>query len=235
MNDPFVAAVQEKLIARGYSVGAAGADGIAGAATTAAIKAFQAKSGVEVTGTVTAATWDALDSEPMPERDLNPPSAEPAHIKPIWPRQAECMKVYGAVGQNQTILILPFPMRIAWDTAKTITKITLHEKVRDSAARVFDRIADAYSADKRKDLGIDLFGGSLSVRKMRGGSSWSMHSWGIAIDFDPIRNQLKWPREKARLGRPDAEAFWKLWEEEGWVSLGRARNYDWMHVQAARL
>ena len=25
------------------------------------------------------------------------------------------------------------------------------------------------------------------------------------------------------------------WEEEGWISLGRARDFDWMHVQAARL
>lgn len=28
---------------------------------------------------------------------------------------------------------------------------------------------------------------------------------------------------------------WKCWEEEGWVSLGRQRNYDRMHVQAAKL
>ena len=40
---------------------------------------------------------------------------------------------------------------------------------------------------------------------------------------------------RPRLAQPDGETFWKLWEDEGWVSLGRARNYDWMHVQAARL
>jgi len=33
----------------------------------------------------------------------------------------------------------------------------------------------------------------------------------------------------------DCEAFWKAWEEEGWLSLGRSRNFDWMHVQACRL
>jgi len=70
---------------------------------------------------------------------------------------------------------------------------------------------------------------------MRGGNSWSMHSWGIAIDFDASRNQLRWGREKAVLAKPVYDAWWKAWEDEGWVSLGQERNYDWMHVQAARL
>ena len=70
---------------------------------------------------------------------------------------------------------------------------------------------------------------------MRGGSQWSMHSWGIAIDFDPDRNQMQWGRDKARLAKPDLETFWRIWEEEGAVSLGRTRNFDWMHVQFSRL
>ncbi len=81
----------------------------------------------------------------------------------------------------------------------------------------------------------DQFGGSLNVRRIRGGKSWSMHSWGIAIDFDPANNQLRWGRDRARFAKPEYEAFWAAWEEEGWVSLGRTRNFDWMHVQAARL
>ena len=70
---------------------------------------------------------------------------------------------------------------------------------------------------------------------MRGGTQYSMHSWGIAIDFDPERNQLNWGRDRARLAAADCVPFWDIWEAEGWVSLGRARNFDWMHVQAARL
>ena len=70
---------------------------------------------------------------------------------------------------------------------------------------------------------------------MRGGTRWSTHAWGIAIDYDPDRNQLKWGRDRAAFARPEYDAWWRLWEEEGWVSLGRTRNYDWMHVQAAKL
>jgi hypothetical protein len=70
---------------------------------------------------------------------------------------------------------------------------------------------------------------------MRGGNSYSMHSWGIAIDFDPERNRLNWNSGEARLAKPDCIPFWQAWEAEGWVSLGRTRDFDWMHVQAARL
>jgi hypothetical protein len=92
-----------------------------------------------------------------------------------------------------------------------------------------------YGPDKVRQLGLDLFGGCLNVRKMRGGSAWSMHSWGIAFDFDPDRNQLKWGRDRAVFARPEYQKWWELWEEEGAVSLGRARNFDWMHVQFASL
>lgn len=152
-----------------------------------------------------------------------------------WPLQSGVSKYYGKVGENQTLLILPFPMKIAWEQDKIIKKISLHEKVHDSAKRCFDRIANEYDEAARSKLGIDLFGGSLNVRKMRGSTAWSMHSWGIAIDFDPDRNQLKWGRDQARLAKKDAEAFWRIWEEESWVSLGRERNYDFMHVQAAKI
>ncbi|AFL51378.1 hypothetical protein ABIE78_002797 [Sinorhizobium fredii] len=70
---------------------------------------------------------------------------------------------------------------------------------------------------------------------MRGGNSYSMHSWGIAMDFDPERNQLHAYKPSARLSHSDAVPFWVAWESEGWLSLGRARDFDWMHVQAARL
>lgn len=164
-----------------------------------------------------------------------PRPTAPAAVGNAWPTQAGVNAFYGEVGSRQTALALPYPMRLAWDKAKTVRTMTLHQRVAPSACRVLARALEHYGETKIRELGLDLFGGSLAVRKMRGGSAWSMHSWGIAIDFDPERNQLRWGRDRARLAKADAAKFWEFWEAEGWVSLGRARNYDWMHVQAARL
>ena len=84
-------------------------------------------------------------------------------------------------------------------------------------------------------MGLDLWGGCHNIRPIRGGTRRSAHSWGIAIDFDSDRNQLHWGRDKATFAKPEYDYWWKYWEEEGWVSLGRIRNFDWMHLQAARL
>lgn len=130
---------------------------------------------------------------------------------------------------------LPYPMVIAWDPAKTVNKITCHKLVKDSMIRVLTNVHTHYGMAKIKELRLDYFGGCFNYRKMRGGNQLSMHSWGIAIDFDPERNQLKWGRDRAVFARPEYNRFWEFWEAEGWVSLGRSRNFDWMHVQAAKL
>lgn len=234
--------LQSRLTAHGYPCGPI--DGVIGAMTIAALKAFQTARGLEVTGTATKTTETLLRlpastvipdvGSPLPDR--NAPLAEtfqPSRTQ--WPRQADCMAYYGPVGTDQVQVPIPFDMYLAWSKSTRITRMTLHRLVAPSAARVFQRITEEYSAADRKSLGLDLFGGSLNVRRMRGGSAYSMHSWGIAIDFDPERNQLQWGRDKARLAHPDAVPFWVMWESEGWLSLGRARNFDWMHVQAARL
>jgi len=161
-------------------------------------------------------------------------------VKPTynnWPKQDynSMVKFYGKVGENQTSLVLPYEMKLAWDLDSKVTKITCHEKVHGSLEKIFKKTLDHYGIDTIKDLRLDVFGGCLNVRKMRGGNAWSMHSWGVAIDLDPDRNQLKWGRDKAYLARPEYEPFWKIVEGEGATSLGRARNYDYMHWQFANL
>ena len=220
-----IAAAQLFCMQDGIEVGEI--DGLAGPQTRHAFEVYAArKRGIEG-----VESW--RDSEP----DAGP--AASVRQSEIWPYQTqrEMERFFGPVGANQTALVLPrdYPLKIAWDRARSVARITCHEKIHDAAKRVLDRVLDHYGPARIGGLGLDLFGGCLNVRRMRGGSAWSMPAWGAAFDFDPERNQLTWNKSRARFARPEYERWWALWEEEGFVSLGRARDFDWMHVQAARL
>lgn len=155
-----------------------------------------------------------------------------------WPTQAEVRSFFGEPGGAQCtagLADLPFKMRIAWDTKSTVTRFRCHAKVEAPMERIFQKALQHYGAGEIARLGLDLFGGCYNLRPMRGGNNWSMHSWGIAVDLDPSRNQLKWGKDRAVFARPEYVPFWNIVESEGAVSLGRAKNFDWMHFQFARL
>lgn len=164
--------------------------------------------------------------------------AAPAIIgsAPAWPSAGESSlrRYYGNPGSNLTNLIVPYPHVLAWDTSTKVTRIKCHEKVHDSLERVLNRVLEHYGEEKIKELRLDLFGGCFNKRKMRGGSRWSLHSWAIALDYDPSHNQLKWGKDRAAFAQPEYDQWWKIWEDEGWTSLGRKKNYDWMHIQATK-
>lgn len=153
-----------------------------------------------------------------------------------WPKQdyASMVKFFGPIGENQIQIQLPYPMVLDWEP-KTVTRITCHEKVADTMVRIFKNLLNEYGSQQLHDLGIDQFGGMLCVRKMRGGTAWSIHSWGVACDLDPDRNLLHETSRTARFARPEYEPMWKIIESEGATSLGRSRNFDWMHFQFANL
>jgi hypothetical protein len=156
--------------------------------------------------------------------------------KPIWPLQKDVPTFYGEKGENQVRIKSPYALLIAWNNSQIIHEFSVHEKVADSATRCMEAIFKEYGPTRIREFGLDQYGGSLNVRIMRGSKTqWSMHSWGIAIDWYPQRNQYKWARPKALFSQPEYVPFFEIWEAEGWVSLGRAKNYDWMHVQAARV
>ncbi len=155
-----------------------------------------------------------------------------------WPTEKEVWKFYGEPGNPQctaALVNLPFPMRIAWDKNQIIKQFRCHTKVETAFERIFQKTLEHYGLPTIQKLGLDLFGGCYNLRQKRGGKSWSMHSWGIAIDLDPEKNQLKWNKSKATFAKPDYVPFWKIVEAEGGVSLGRQRDYDWMHFQFAGL
>jgi peptidoglycan hydrolase-like protein with peptidoglycan-binding domain len=160
-----------------------------------------------------------------------------------WPKpdQASLDKTFGLHGlpggRSPAIAYVecPWTFKISYDRRQTTRRIGCNAKVAESLGKVLARVWDHYSETEIKALGLDLYGGCYEPRLMRGGSSLSTHSWAIALDWDPDHNQLKWGRDRARLAGPDYNEWWQAWEGEGWLSLGRERNYDWMHVQATTI
>jgi hypothetical protein len=102
--------------------------------------------------------------------------------------------------------------------------------------RILNAALDHYGATQLRKLNLDIFSGCKVVRRITGGTGWSMHSWGIAIDIDAAHNEFdEQDYEGAAFAKPVYKPWVDLWYAEGAINLGRERNYDWMHFQFARL
>lgn len=146
----------------------------------------------------------------------------------------EATKIFGKPNQQGSYLTtiqLPYPMRLAWDKNTTVKTMRCHKLVAEDFLKVFNEILSVYGLEKIQSLGIDLFGGCFNFRAMRGGSDYSRHSWGIAIDLDPERNLLRETAKTARFARPEYKEMIDIFYKHGFVSLGREKDYDWMHFE----
>jgi len=201
-------------------------DGAFGPATERETLKFQLKNGLKADGIVGPKTWKFVtvvsNNTPLSER---------------WPKQYynSMVNFYGPVGENMTKLEVPYKLKLAWEPGTTLIKISCNQKVAKSLYTIFENTLKTYGEKEVIRLKLDMFGGCVNVRKMRGGSSWSIHSWGAAVDLNPDNNQLKWGKPQATFSKAEYNDFWKIVQAEGWTSLGKERNFDWMHFQAAYL
>lgn len=150
----------------------------------------------------------------------------------------ETIKAYGTptiTGADYLVTLdLPYPMRLAWDLDTKVNRMRCHKLVKENFRKVFEDILAYYGYEKIVELGIDLFGGCFTFRKMRGGTEYSKHSWGIAIDLDPVRNQLHETSKTARFARPEYQPMIDIFYKHGFIGLGIEKNYDWMHFEIAK-
>lgn len=188
-----------------------------------------------IDGLVGPQTKYALERWQDRARDIDPDPQVVAHQSTAWPRQRDMAAFYGPPGTGHVQMELPYPMRLAWDKAALVNRVTIHGKCADSAKRALRRAGEYYGMDRLRELGLDLFGGIYNNRAMRGGKALSTHAFACAIDINPEANQLRWGADRAAMAKAECKPFLDAFEAEGWVSLGRERNFDWMHIQAARL
>lgn len=135
---------------------------------------------------------------------------------------------------NFVVIDLPYPMRIAWDTKVTTKRMQCHKLAAGPFKAVFADLLAQYGLTELQRLGIDLFGGCVNIRTMRGSKTkWSRHAWGIAIDLDPARNGLKTKKPVAQFSKPEYKAMIDIFTKHGFIGYGPAKDYDWMHFELA--
>lgn len=174
--------------------------------------------------------------------------AEPIDINPnAWPadKSGDLDSFYGKPIENDCSAIepklvrvdSPWRMPLDWNMSQSRSFFKVHELVAPSLERVLTAIEANYSRAEIKQLGLNRFSGDQVCKKITGGSRMSTHAYGVAIDFYGSRNELNRTTHDTpppTLAHSDCQKFWEAFENEGWYSLGRSENYDWMHVQAAK-
>lgn len=161
------------------------------------------------------------------------------HAASGWPTEREVLSgdsIFGQPGEAGSLVTipLPYPLRPSWSPDTELTSITCHRLIAVPLTRIFQRTLEHYGLERIRELRLDIYGGCFNNRPIRGGSRPSLHAWGIAVDLDPERNTLYMSAPEAAFSGPEYDAFWSIVEKEGAFSLGRERNYDWMHFQFAR-
>ena len=182
----------------------------------------------------------------------------PTDVLPVkkWPHQNDAALFYGnptkgnVAGEhgpcpvweanNLTRVSTPWTLYMAQDDVNApllprniVRGIRIHKRCASSLLRVLSDIWETSNRNEHliQEWGMHLFGGGYHYRLMRGSNRLSMHSYGCAVDFDPVRNAMR--NKNPRFAH--IPAVLRAFEREEWVWLGMARVPDGMHWQAARI
>lgn len=199
---------------------------------TNTIKAVQKKLGVTVDGIAGKNTWAAI-AKALGVSTTTTTTTSSSTL----PTQAQVRSgksIFGKVGDESNLVNIKPPYQLYY-CGKALSTIRVHKLIADRVQAALKEILAHYGIEKIKQLGLDQYSGCYNYRKSTNGSSMSMHAWGIALDFAAEKNTYSMKKPNASLSKPECEMWWKIWEKHGAVSLGRQCNYDWMHLQFAKL
>ena len=156
---------------------------------------------------------------------------------PEWPTQADVRagkSIFGKPGDESALVTINAPYTLYFEGQK-VTRIRVHKLIAAHVQAALTEVLEHYGQTRIKELSLDQYGGSYNYRSTATGRALSMHAWGVALDFHPDKNTYEMRAPYATLSSPECEAWWQIWERHGAVSLGRERDFDWMHLQFAKL
>jgi hypothetical protein len=216
-----VGCVQAGLTQLKYAPGAV--DGWNGVNTTEALNAFLYKT--------TNGREEIIERRPLE----NFVSADAKRI----PTQDEVDAVYGKPGpeikSRLVTLELPFKLRIDYNLRQRTNKIRVHQDCATQLERALLAVRAHYGEDDMQRLGLDRFAGAYAHRTMRGGTKWSMHAYGCAVDFYAEPNGLRTECPDALFCGAEYKPFLDIMEENEWLPAIRLWGKDAMHFQRAKL
>ena len=147
-----------------------------------------------------------------------------------WPNndQRSLRRFYGEPGDESNLVMIDLPYPMFYD-GKRVTRTRVHKKCAASLLRILTAIRDLMPQHPQITDEAQDFGGVFNARTKRGGTSWSVHAWGAAIDLDADDNTFRdsWPM-RSDMPLEIMEAF----AREGWTSAGAFWGYDAMHFEA---
>ncbi len=153
------------------------------------------------------------------------------------PLQSQCLRLFGNPSEkgwgarNIEYVTPPFAMSMG---KIPILRVKVNKIAAPALKAAFN---DIWEACGKTQAGVarahaDRFSGDWVVRPIRGGSTPSMHSFALAIDFDAGSNPLG---ALETFFKPESILV-KAFEKNGWVWGGRWHGRrDAMHFQYARV
>jgi hypothetical protein len=142
---------------------------------------------------------------------------------------------------NKTNKVWTDPNGVYGDSTNTYTTkvdnkiivLKVHELEKSSIEKCFVDIKKEYSLEEIYQYGFNTSSGTYVARNTRNGNSYSMHSWGIAIDMCAALNPNTYTKT-ASFRAATAKKFLDVMESNGWYSGGRAWDRDYMHFQTVK-
>lgn len=137
---------------------------------------------------------------------------------------------YGKPGNESNLVRFTFPyeMKLYGETA--IKTHRCHKDCKTDLEAILETARDELGMDYIKEYHLNHYDGCYNYRKMRGGSSSSRHSWGIAIDIAAQYNGNKVRKPQAEM----PQEFINIFKQFGWKSGGDAWGRDYMHFQRTK-
>jgi len=193
------------------------------------IRNVQHSLGLTVDGIDGPNTWRAIHG-----KIVGMPSNQPIQTTHNIPIPTDDNKsicdVYGQPGDESKLVRFnfPYPMRLYGETP--IKTHRCHELVKADLEAILETARDELGMDFIQKYHLDHYDGCYNYRRMRGGSSKSRHSWGIAIDIAAQYNGNSMRRPRAEMPNEFIEIFQRF----GWKSGGAEWGRDFMHFQRTK-